>query len=440
MDTALLSALSKNENSKSSLAASPVENAQSNQKLSGDVHHLSLSHLNVSEQPGASGVSLLRSSQVVESDTVFASYFLTGNVFGKRVQFLIDSGSTANILAVHVFERLSNQFRDRLGPYDSQGVLADGSPMEILGMLEASGKLGDIAFTTKFLICPIREDAILGMPFLEQNGCMLDFAKQCLMLKDEDLKCVDRHGNRLQSKIQVVHDEKILPFSEKTVKGRLCSSVTCKVGLVEPLDSPTTQKGLLIGASLNRVDSKQNLPIRCMNATEEPPLYSVEDEVVMRSKRKRKGQNYKLSQKFVGPYKVTKVWPNHTYKVERNGQASIQNEACLKPFNNCDEEVEQAPIILEPSRRPNMKGARQSRPKEPPDPPNPGHDILSEVYDPGGEPSVTETPPQLNIQEETAEEQSLRPRRSLRHYVVDYKHKVAVGSSPTAINCDRLTI
>ena len=49
MDTALLSALSKNENSKSSLAASPVENAQSNQKLSGDVHHLSLSHLNVSE-------------------------------------------------------------------------------------------------------------------------------------------------------------------------------------------------------------------------------------------------------------------------------------------------------------------------------------------------------------------------------------------------------
>ena len=100
----------------------------------------------------------------------------------------------------------------------------------------------------------------------------------------------------------------------------------------------------------------------------------------------------------------------------------MQNEARLKPFNNRDEEVGQAPIILEPSRRPNMKGARQSRPKEPPDPPNPGHDILSEVYDPSGEPSVTETPPQLNIQEETAEEQSLRPRRSLKHYVVDYKH------------------
>jgi len=48
--------------------------------------------------------------------------------------------------------------------------------------------------------------------------------------------------------------------------------------------------------------------------------------------RRRRGQAAKLQPKFVGPYVVVKVMPNHTCKIECSGQVSIQNEAHLKPY------------------------------------------------------------------------------------------------------------
>jgi len=39
-----------------------------------------------------------------------------------------------------------------------------------------------------------------------------------------------------------------------------------------------------------------------------------------------------LQPKFVGPYAVVEVMPNHTYKLERSGQVSVQNEARLKSY------------------------------------------------------------------------------------------------------------
>jgi len=99
-------------------------------------------------------------SQVSESPPLSPSYFLPGKVHGKAVQFLIDSGSRANIIAQHVWERMSKGVQDQLLPYSSQGVLADGSQIEILGTMECSGRLRDIAFTAQFLVCPIREGGI----------------------------------------------------------------------------------------------------------------------------------------------------------------------------------------------------------------------------------------------------------------------------------------
>jgi len=66
--------------------------------------------------------------------------------------------------------------------------------------------------------------------------------------------------------------------------------------------------------------------------SEEPPLYQVGDWVWMVNYRRRRGQVAKLQPKFVGPYVVVEAMPNHTYKLERSGQVSIQNEARLKPY------------------------------------------------------------------------------------------------------------
>jgi len=66
--------------------------------------------------------------------------------------------------------------------------------------------------------------------------------------------------------------------------------------------------------------------------SEEPPLCQVGDWVWIVNYRRCRGQAAKLQPKFMGPYMVVEVMPNHTYKIERSGQVSIQNEACLKLY------------------------------------------------------------------------------------------------------------
>ena len=54
---------------------------------------------------------------------------------------------------------------------------------------------------------------------------------------------------------------------------------------------------------------------------------------------------------------------NHTYLIERGQQTSWQNECRLKLYRPCEEATGQAPLLLEPTRRPNMKGAIKSNKK-----------------------------------------------------------------------------
>jgi len=64
----------------------------------------------------------------------------------------------------------------------------------------------------------------------------------------------------------------------------------------------------------------------------------------------------KLQQKFVGPYCVIEVMPNHTYKVDHSGQVSVQNKAHLKPYRVSPDAAGQAPPLLESARGPTMRG------------------------------------------------------------------------------------
>jgi len=55
--------------------------------------------------------------------------------------------------------------------------------------------------------------------------------------------------------------------------------------------------------------------------------------------------------------------PNHTYKVERSGQVSIQNEARLKPYWASPDAVREAPLLLEPRRQTATRGPQRHKPE-----------------------------------------------------------------------------
>ena len=91
--------------------------------------------------------------------------------------------------------------------------------------------------------------------------------------------------------------------------------------------------------------------------SEAPPLFKKGDLVWLVNKRRKKGQKPKLQPKFVGPYHVLSCYPNHTYYIERKGQGSVQHESRLKLHRPCSDRLGQAPVLIEPRRRANMKGA-----------------------------------------------------------------------------------
>jgi len=104
---------------------------------------------------------------------------------------------------------------------------------------------------------------------------------------------------------------------------------------------------------------------RLPSPSDEPPLYQVGDWVWMVNYRRRRGQATKLQPKFVGPYVVVEAMPNHTYKLERSGQVSVQNEARLKPYwASPGAAGATPPPLLKPRRQTTMRGRRRHGPTD----------------------------------------------------------------------------
>jgi len=90
--------------------------------------------------------------------------------------------------------------------------------------------------------------------------------------------------------------------------------------------------------------------------SEEPPLNQTGDWVWRVNYHRHRGQAAKLQPKFVGPYVIVEAMPNHTYKIERSRQVSIQNEARLKPYWASPDAVGEAPRCWSPGGRRQCRG------------------------------------------------------------------------------------
>ena len=137
----------------------------------------------------------------------------------------------------------------------------------------------------------------------------------------------------------------------------------------------------------HRLLRQHNITLRSDNL-DEGPLYNNGDTVYLTNHRQRRGQSRKLASKFLGPYRVIKSFPNHTYEIERNGQRSIRHERQLKQHTTYTHPTGRAPVILEPTRRPTNKG-RPRRATSPDDYWNTDYSLIT--YD---------APPQQNLHQQ----------------------------------------
>jgi len=121
-----------------------------------------------------------------------SSYFLPGKLASKAATFLLDTGCTTNFLSWRLFDTLSARDHVNLEPYEGEhGTLADGSCILFYGVIELAGRVRDQVISETFIVSQLKEDAILGMPFLKRDKCHFNFNKSAVVIARRDLACVD---------------------------------------------------------------------------------------------------------------------------------------------------------------------------------------------------------------------------------------------------------
>lgn len=105
-----------------------------------------------------------------------------------KLTFLIDTGATHNVIASFVYEQMNDVFVILKDNNRMMGV--EGSYMET-PVVEALVNIGETSMRTKFNVVNLNDTVIqlqnetglqlhglLGIPFLMDNKCILDFSNQ----------------------------------------------------------------------------------------------------------------------------------------------------------------------------------------------------------------------------------------------------------------------
>jgi len=67
--------------------------------------------------------------------------------------------------------------------------LADGSSIPFHGLVSLPGRVRDHVIHETFVVSHLKEDAILGKPFLEKHRCHMDFSKSAVEVAEMELTC-----------------------------------------------------------------------------------------------------------------------------------------------------------------------------------------------------------------------------------------------------------
>ena len=106
---------------------------------------------------------------------------------GFTVSAVVDCGSPICILSNDVFNCICSG--DTLGRVSSKVVGAEGSQLDILGTVELDMIVEGITAKQLFYNCNnLKQSALLGMDFLRDNGCVVDFNGETLQAGSTQVK------------------------------------------------------------------------------------------------------------------------------------------------------------------------------------------------------------------------------------------------------------
>jgi len=76
-------------------------------------------------------------------------------------------------------------------------MLADGSCIPFYGVIELTGRVRDQVISETFTVSQLKENAILGMPFLKRHRYHIDINKSAVVMAERELASFDKFGRPL---------------------------------------------------------------------------------------------------------------------------------------------------------------------------------------------------------------------------------------------------
>ena len=187
---------------------------------------------------------------------------------GRPLQYLLDTGSTENILSRKLFNQLPGGIKAQLKAEETTATMADGSGLLIYGYIVLPCRIRTVQLNILFKVANITDDAILGMNFFDENECTLFVHKGLLSLHDQMLTCTNRAGEMLSNKVQAASTIVVPAGSEAQIVCRLSSPPANTMGIVEHFseNDPT----VVVAATLTKLNHQGKFLVRCLNAKDEP--------------------------------------------------------------------------------------------------------------------------------------------------------------------------
>ena len=198
--------------------------------------------------------------------------YVYGVVQDREIRCLVDTGAGRNLLSMEQFRKLSSESHPSLEPADVVLMSATGMRMKVHGQVTLPVQLGRSECHIQFIVADCAEEAILGVPFLQESKAKLDFSRLRLHLFGHTVPCFDAEAKPLSAAVRLSKAVTIAPGQEYVVPGRAkFRGPANQYSVLAPTQGFTRRHMVLVAHVLMEAKSGNPwVPVRIFNPGTEP--------------------------------------------------------------------------------------------------------------------------------------------------------------------------
>ena len=194
--------------------------------------------------------------------------FLIGRAENTLCEWLLDTGCTTTLLSQKILDKMEDDERPEVKEYNGTLRSADGSVIKTTGLVYLNIKLGKQVFRQRTIVSDITNDGLIGLDFLKEHDVEINFAKQKVMYKDQQLPVRCKSGSPRTCRVYLAENT-VIPASSRTiVQAKATQPLATGDWLSEPLNRPPGDQPIMVAKTLFK-GCWTNLPVELLNPTEE---------------------------------------------------------------------------------------------------------------------------------------------------------------------------